>query len=177
MIACLAWGSLVWDPRDLPLAGDWQHGGPELPIEFVRQSIDGRVTLVIDPTSPRTAVVWAPMAVTCLAEAIEALRKREGTPSARPIGRWPNSQGYECSNVIDRWARTREINGVVWTALGPKFGGERNRRPSQKEVVEYLARLSGESRRLSEEYVRSAPPQIDTPYRRAITKELGWTGV
>jgi hypothetical protein len=27
-IAILAWGSLIWDQRDLALAGDWQKAGP-----------------------------------------------------------------------------------------------------------------------------------------------------
>ncbi len=35
-IAILGWGSLIWDRRDLQIAGDWQQGGPVLPIEFSR---------------------------------------------------------------------------------------------------------------------------------------------
>lgn len=27
-IAILAWGSLVWDKRDLPIQGEWQPGEP-----------------------------------------------------------------------------------------------------------------------------------------------------
>lgn len=47
-ITILGWGSLIWDQRDLPISGDWQLGGPALPIEFSRISRDGRLTLVID---------------------------------------------------------------------------------------------------------------------------------
>jgi hypothetical protein len=32
-IAILVWGSLVWDPRDLPLKSEWQFGDPNLLIE------------------------------------------------------------------------------------------------------------------------------------------------
>lgn len=32
-IAILAWGSLIWDRRDLPIAGDWQQGGPVVAIK------------------------------------------------------------------------------------------------------------------------------------------------
>jgi hypothetical protein len=47
-IAILAWGSLVWDPRELPVSGKAQKKGPTLPIEFSRVSKDKRLTLVID---------------------------------------------------------------------------------------------------------------------------------
>lgn len=44
----LGWGSLLWDPRELPREGVWQRGGPQLTLEFSRVSRDGRLTLVID---------------------------------------------------------------------------------------------------------------------------------
>jgi hypothetical protein len=37
-IAMLAWGSLIWNPRDLPISGEWRQAGPVLPIEFSRIS-------------------------------------------------------------------------------------------------------------------------------------------
>ena len=44
----LAWGSSVWDPRDLQIAAKFVANGPLLPIEFCRVSDDGRLTLAID---------------------------------------------------------------------------------------------------------------------------------
>ena len=79
-IAIIGWGSLIWDPRDLPREGIWQDDGPELPIEFSRISVDARLTLVIDPAdgSPvKTRYVLSPR--TSLDDAIEDLRSREGT--------------------------------------------------------------------------------------------------
>ena len=47
-IAILGWGSLIWNPRILKVAGDWTLDGPTLPIEFSRISDNDRLTLVID---------------------------------------------------------------------------------------------------------------------------------
>ena len=47
-ITVLAWGSLLWDQRDLEIATKFEPTGPRLPIEFCRVSADGRLTLVID---------------------------------------------------------------------------------------------------------------------------------
>jgi hypothetical protein len=47
--------------------------------------------------------------------------------------------------------------------------------PSAEAVIDYLSKLKGEERLLAETYVRCAPPQIDTAYRRRIVQALGWT--
>lgn len=46
-IACIGWGSLIWNQKDLLIYGEWYKNGPALPIEFVSQSSDDRLTLVI----------------------------------------------------------------------------------------------------------------------------------
>ncbi len=58
-VAIIAWGSLIWDPRDLQIEGGWSEDGPSLPVEFARISNGERVTLVVFPgvTSQRT--YWA----------------------------------------------------------------------------------------------------------------------
>ena len=45
-----------------------------------------------------------------------------------------------------------------------------------EEILVYLSGLNGEKQQRAEEYIRRAPPQIRTPYRRAIKREFGWTG-
>jgi hypothetical protein len=53
--------------------------GPRVPVEFARQSNDGRLTLVIGDGFQYFPSLWARMASPDLEEAIENLRTREGT--------------------------------------------------------------------------------------------------
>lgn len=41
MIACIGWGSLICDRRNLDEDGHWRVDGPLPPVEFARQSSDG----------------------------------------------------------------------------------------------------------------------------------------
>src|SRR6185312_7302266 len=79
-IVILGWGSLIWDPRELPREGTWIQQGPLLPIEFSRISSDARLTLVIDTSHGEklpTRYVGSPRAD--ISDAIADLRNREGT--------------------------------------------------------------------------------------------------
>ena len=120
-IACLGWGSLVWDARALPIQRQWFTDGPFAQVEFLRQSADRRITLVLDSSA------------------------------------------------------SRGVDSVVWTALRCKFNGENGRRPTVEEVLTHLSGLTGRPRDEAERYIRFAPRQIDTPYRRRIEAVLHWT--
>lgn len=173
-IVCLGWGSLIWNPDDLPIDGQWQNDGPELPLEFARRSKDGRLTLVIDDDAKPLTTLWASMTPETLDEAAEALRQREGTVE-KYIGRWPSSvQIFPHQQIIADWARQRDIDGVVWTALPPKFYDDTNRKPSLDEAIAHLSALSGDQRAKAERYIRCAPQQIRTAYRERFESELGW---
>ena len=86
-IACLGWGSLIWDPRGLPIRREWFKDGPFAPVEFTRQSSDGRMTLVIDPRATPTRLLWAHMLPAEPSVAREALRDRESIPRADWLSR------------------------------------------------------------------------------------------
>lgn len=176
VIACLGWGSLVWDPRELPIRSGWFTDGPFVRVEFLRQSKDGRITLVLDASAKPVRALWAQMDTDDLVHARESLRLREGIPkisAATHIGSW--SRGEPCpANIIelDAWAHGRGIQHVVWTALPPRF---KDRTPSGDDVLAYLRALGGDERDSAERYIRRAPSQIDTDLRRRIVIELNWT--
>jgi hypothetical protein len=174
-IACLAWGSLEWDPRDLQphLATAWFNDGPTLPLEFARVSKDGRLTLVLLAGGSAVPVLWAEMNVENAELAREAIRRREGC-STTAVGVWPGDPNRIGYSDIERWARAKGLDHVVWTALGPKFNDKPGPPLDAQSAVEYLRNLPAPAKQLAEEYVRRAPPQIKTVFRSVFETELGW---
>ncbi len=92
------------------------------------------------------------------------------------IGVWEqNSEATdEFNRLVGDWAERMNLDTVIWTALSPKFKDER-RIPSVEEVISYLSGLSHEKRKDAETYIRMAPGQIDTDYRRKIEAVLHWS--
>jgi hypothetical protein len=178
-IACLGWGSLVWNPSSLPIHGEWFGDGPFLPLEFARQSSRGRITLVITSVPDRVRALWALLTSSDLQSAKKVLAHREGVIGhiEREIGFWTpsGSSGHRAADIIGDWASNKSLDAVVWTALEPGLRGHRGTLPNQSEVLGFLRKLPQHQRRAAEEYIRNSPLQIDTRYRRQIEKELGWS--
>ena len=174
VIACLGWGSLIWDSRGLPIQRNWFDDGPLIHVEFARKSQDGRISLVLTVTEKPVMSLWAVMDTTDITTAREALRKREGCNSDA-IGSWVIGEpSPKLVLGLPEWTQARSIDAVVWTALPPEFaGGEAA--PTEGDVVRYLSQLTGPVRDTAERYVRYAPRQIDTAYRRRIEAVLHWT--
>jgi hypothetical protein len=119
------------------------------------------------------------LSISDLVHAREALRIREGIglkkTAAEYIGSWKTAATPRGpAKPIASWADKLGLDAVVWTALPPRYGNE-NRVPTVDEVVAHLSSLPREKRGIAERYVRMTPRQIDTEYRRAIERELGWT--
>lgn len=177
-IACLGWGSLVWDPRELPMRRQWFDDGPFAQVELARQSRDGRITWVLTARADYVRLLWAQMDATDLDKSREALREREQITAKewKPlIGSWRTGDpDVPLIAQLPAWASAHGVEAVIWTALPPKFG-EEDRVPSEDEVVRHLGGLQGQRRDNAERYIRCTPRQIDTAYRRRIERELGWT--
>ena len=180
MIACLGWGSLIWNPGKLPIRQCWHQDGPLVRVEFARKSNNGRITLVLHPSAEPVRSLWALMTCSDAWDARKRLAKREGISDRyveKLTGHWSKSGPKPtCISSLDAWAGSNGITDVIWTALPPKFPGlDYGECPSSDQVVEYLSGLRGPKRDLAEEYVRRAPAQIDTDCRRHIEADLGWT--
>ena len=175
-IACLGWGSLIWDPRELPIRSAWFEDGPLIPLEFARKSQDGRITLVKVDDAPAVRSLWALMDTVCLDDAKRRLAEREGVRKeniGKHIGSWPHTSPPTISG-LGEWAVARNIDAAVWTALPPKFDNDETF-PDEDQIIAYLGDLTGPERDEAERYVRQAPRQIDTRYRRRIEAVLGWS--
>jgi hypothetical protein len=182
-IACLAWGSLVWNPKDLPIQRRWFDDGPFAPVEFTRQSRNGRITLVLDEEAEPVRLLWAWMTLPDVEEAMKALSEREEITASdykSRIGNWYTSgEAPKSIPSLPMWAQAHGIDTAIWTALGPQYTkrGENKptkQRPSVEWVLDYLQALTGPPRDVAEQYFRCAPPQIDTEYRRRVEATLGW---
>jgi len=177
-IVCIAWGSLLWKPGPLKLASGWHPGGPRLPLEFARDSDDSaEVALVLCEAAPFMPTYWAYLAADSIEAARAMLGAREKITAARPdwIGSIPSREGALEDARVRAWMRERGIDAAVWTAVPAKFDGREGRLATAGEIVARLDGLAPEQRAQAEEYVRRTPAHIDTPYRRAIARQLGWT--
>jgi hypothetical protein len=179
-IGCLAWGSLVWDPRTLPGVGPFLEDGPRIPIEFSRISIDGRVTLVIDREAPRLRTLWIPFGLEDLDAAVEALGRREKIVPEK-WAQWVGRRGPgrsqardEIEEEVDRWLSCQPLDAVVWTALPAREPDGGEARPSLSTLLSYLESLTGQTRSRAEEYIRRTPRSVRTPHRGCFEEILGW---
>jgi hypothetical protein len=77
--------------------------------------------------------------------------------------------------TIVAWALARGLDGVVWTNLPYGFKGKRGVFPSIDEVLAHLGSLDGTVLRKAQDYVRNAPTEVDTLYRRQITERFSWS--
>jgi hypothetical protein len=174
-VVCLGWGSLIKRPGELRLAGEWQQGGPALPVEFARTSRNGRLTLVLTPGVPLVPTFWVELNYATAESAKVALAEREDC-KLLAIGLWPGPAPRHAvgADLIAAWAQEKGLDAVVWTALRPKFQGQSVAPESAEAAVAYLQGLGPEATAAAREYVATAPACVRTPFRAAFEEQLGW---
>ena len=177
-IAIIGWGSLIWQPKELAIEGDWHEDGPFLPVDFARFSGGDRLKLVILPGARLQRTLWALSQKGALEEARDSLRIREGT-GLRFFGACLRGAKIDdnvpgCSNVL-KWLTGIDLDGAVWTALGPNRPDKVPGITTEDEKLAWLRDLvARDNAHHAREYIERAPAQIDTPMRRRIREELGW---
>ena len=184
-IAILAWGSLIWQPKDLFFDTEfgWKEDGPILPIEFARISKDGRLTLVITENGSLVPTLYTISKYETLDEAILNLAVREGS-TKKKNGSYEKTKNefshnfFFEQNILD-WMNEKDFDAVIWTNLGENWDikndtGEIVETIEPDERIEYLKSLKGNASALAEEYIRKTPVQIKTKYRALIEEKLNW---
>lgn len=171
-IACLGWGSLIWKPDALPVAGEWQTDGPLLPIEFARIGDGGEVATALCINAEPVPVLWAMLTVTDIAAACAALREREAIPDERCDGVGILFATAHTPGPLAEWARQRALDAVIWTDLPPRFQHTEGLIPGCEAVLAHLSSLSGETAAHAFDYLRRVPAQIATPYRSHLMRRI-----
>lgn len=188
-IVVLGWGSLVWDPDDLPIVVDdaehpeaaWSAGGPELPIEFSRVAVDCRLIPVLDPVNGvPVKVMYARSRRNDLDAAIVDLMKREGSSNPKRIGFVDTKDDrHRCllypkmSGPVKEWAKQVGVDCAIWTELPSNFKAHYGRDFTLDNALSYLKELPHGMVEQAREYVNRAPASIDTPLRQKLNTE-GW---
>lgn len=197
-IAVLAWGSLIWHRRELAITKDFKPLGPRVELEFSRISRDGRLTLVVDEAHGQPCVAYAALsAFDNLDAALENLWVREGSQGeplpkdVRAHGRtgWADvSSDTQSQKATERhpkavaaikdWARENNYAASIWTALGSNFHDSKKAAEpfSVDAAIRYLDRLDKLSFARALHYIWSAPPEVDTPLRRAVNERWARKG-
>ena len=188
-IAILCWGALAWDPGELPLTCEdpehpesaWQSGGPELPIEFSRVTVDCRLIPVIDPDhGAPVATLYARSRRNDLDAAIKDLMKAESATNPKRIGFVDVRENqHRCrlypgmAERIRDWAESHDVDAVIWTELPSNFSDHTGREFTPETAIKYLGELPRVLVSQAKEYVDRAPAEIETPLRAKLREE-GW---
>ncbi|MBK8174845.1 MAG: hypothetical protein IPK66_06120 [Rhodospirillales bacterium] len=189
-IAVLAWGSLIWDRRELAIAEDFRPCGPHLPVEFCRVSGDGRLTLVIDETFGASCLTYSAFsAIGDLNGALQNLWIREGSQDEKlprdvrahgRVGFVDVASGNQSDRAMERhpkavatieaWVRANGFDAAIWTALASNFSEpDKAAGPfSVKAAIRYLETLGAPKLNPALGYIRSAPAEVQTPVRTAV---------
>jgi hypothetical protein len=114
-----------------------------------------------------------------LDDAVADLRKRENTGTKQigfvnvPDGTARCQAHPPLLPPIRQWTAQRGFDGLVWTDLPPNFHKETDHAFSIEQAKDYLIHLPKSAANRARQYINNAPPEVDTPLRRAM-HQIGW---
>lgn len=180
-IGILAWGSLIWDPRNLKTTGEWFYDGPLLPIEFARISSGNRLTLVIKEGFDAVVTLYAISTYYTLEGARDNLQSREMTPNIDNIGfidfennKWQVRAANEfILPILHLWNEAKGFDAIIWSDFSPRFTNRLHKPFNLENVISFLKQLPAHENAEALEYIRNAPMQIRTRFRKDIESFFG----
>lgn len=188
-IVILGWGSLIKEPRGLPIEGVWEPDGPKVWIEFSRISKRGDragcLTLVIDERcESEVTTLYVPSKRNDLSQAISVLQERERT-SHDDIGFCEVAAARFAPNAMSRhpksceriraWALEKSFDAVIWTALARRFKDALGIPFSPAAALKYVNGLPAPTKKKALDYIHNAPAQTMTPFRRLLLAQAAAT--
>ena len=129
-IAYLAWGSLLWNDKNLNLKTKWEKTSFNLPLNFSRISDNGkgRLTLVVDQNGYENPVYFAIAKTNDLNIALTKLKNREKTTKSNVGYINLTKDSYRSTLLtieqlqkIKLFAEKNNIDSVIWTDIPPNF--------------------------------------------------------
>src|SRR5260370_36501452 len=70
--------------------------------------------------------------------------------------------------VIQQWGAKHRVDGVIWTDLRSNFDDETGNPFTVERARDYLLGLPKSAADRARRYINNAPPEVDTPLRRAM---------
>ena len=147
-IIYLAWGSLLWNHKNLKLKSNWKKSPIHLPLNFSRVSDKGkgRLTLVIDnKTGVENNIYYAETKSSDLNKAINNLKIREKTSKSLIgyINLKENSYRTQLlthDNIkkITKFAQINGFDAVIWTDIPPNFEQIFDKKFSKEIGLKYI---------------------------------------
>jgi len=207
-IAVIAWGSLAWQfaqpgREKLLVVGDterfpgkeacssFQPGGPSLPLEFSRVSLDGRLTLVLDANAAPQSTLYATHKSDNLKDAISNLERREMPISSRTHDEEPTPfqkkaigyvdithnkhqcQSKQLCTIIQNWCRENNYDAAIWWDAPSNFVDKKGVEFSLDEGMNYLNTIEGEQREKALDYIRNSLVETGSGIKHLVMDAFG----
>jgi hypothetical protein len=100
-------------------------------------------------------------------DAIGYIHLRHGRESQRARAGHPRA----CDAIL-AWGEKRQMDAVIWTAIGPRFKERTNEEFSIEAAIRYLSGLRDPTRALALDFIRKAPEEVITPVRTKAKERL-----